>query len=600
MKSIKNIICLLLCLALAFSLFTGCNPKDTENSSSKPADNTSSDETTEIEDPIESEEPSDEDESLEDFYDDEWLDDDFDFDDSVVANIEIYNSKAPVISDYKGFSGGIYHAYGFMKDDNTGRVYNDKMMDVELDRLQDTGMKIVRTRYQSQWMWKDAIGYDWNSERFGYFCDYAMEMQNRDIEVMIQVGWHFCKMSGYGIASINDVDYLYGEGEDRYGESAGYNFEGLSENDARIVKGAHRYGYWIGETLKQLRARGINNANYLAYWVEPCNGYTEPLSNTEFNPVVDKNGHMEIGHDKKEYVLFCRSMRNKLAELKVDNTVEHMGPNEACASSVLPVTMEYVLENDPSLFTIYSAHHYPQSTFAIDDISYYIYTNFLQEYYMELLKKAGLYGKVQFWMDEFNCKDDGAEFLASGSAWLGLQNAVCAMTAQQNGIQNIMLWMPFDQLWTDRSSSGGEFKDGIHMCGLAPSLFVSSIPYEKYYTSGLFTKYNSCKNGIVYQTNNKYLVEEEYMGVYVSAMRNDEGKLVVTVVNLNVDKAEIHINFDKDINTTLYRHVCEVGNITPGFDAKLADADKTYGNVKNKLTDKLPGGSIAVYTEIVG
>lgn len=607
----KKLICLILSFVLAFGLLAGCSSKDNNKTSSEPL---SSDDTTQNDELLDDE--SDSKEDSQDEFDDEYEDDEEWYDDyeddggwdedwemapaePLVATLEIYNSKSPVIKNYQGFSGGIYHAYGFMKDDNTGRVYTDKMMDIELDRLEDTGMQVVRTRYQSQWMWKEAIGYDWNSKRFNYFCDYAKEMQNRDIDVMIQVGWHFCKMSEYGMASINDVDYLYGNGEDRYGESAGYDFSGLSENNARIVKGARRYGYWISETLKQLRARGINNAKYLAYWVEPCNGYTEPLANSEFDTELTQSGYMVAGHDKEEYLLFCRAMKNKLVELKIDSTVEHMGPNEACSTTTLPVTMEYILKEDPTLFTIYSAHHYPQSISAVND-TYYLYSNFLQEYYMQLLKEAGVYGKAQFWMDEFNCKDDGAEFLASGNAWLGLQNAVCAMAAQQNGIQNIMLWMPFDQLWTDRTSSGGEFSNGIHMCGLAPSLFISSTPYEKYYTSGLFTKYNSCKNGTVYQTNNKYLAEEEYASVYVSAIKNDDNKWVISVVNLNVEEVTIHVKFDEIINTTLYRHICESGKLEPDFNATLPDADKTYGKVKDKFTDVLPGGSIAIYTEVVG
>ena len=604
MKNLKNIICLLLTFVLAFSLLTGCSKKEEENPSSKPSTESEISSEPEVED---DENTESEETILDDEYEDEyedWDDEDFDFgfDDPIVANLEIYNSQKPVIENYHGFSGGVYHAYGFMKDDNSGRVYTDKMMDVELDRLQDTGMKVVRTRYQSQWMWKEATGYDWNSDRFGYFCDFAREMQNRDIEVMIQVGWHFDKMSGHGQASINDVDYLYGKGDDRYGESTGYSLKGLSENDARIVKGARRYGYWIGETLKQLRARGINNANYLSYWVEPCNGYTDPLPGTDLE--LGANGKLLRGHDAREYVLFCRQMRTKLKEMNLDHTVDHMGPNEANSEDSLSETLKYVLDNDPTLFTILSAHHYPQSDDSTKD-NYYMYSNFQQEMYKQYLKDAGVEGKVQFWMDEVNCWEvpantKAAENLERQLPFIGLQNAVVGMAAQQNGIQNIILWMPFSQLWTDRNHTSGEFKDGIHICGLAPSLFVSATPFPQYYGTGLFTKYNSCKNGIVYATNNKYLAEEECCRVYVSAMRNDDGKLTVTVVNLNFDEAEIHVNFDKAINTTLYRHLCHVGTVEPDFNATLAPADKTYGNVKTKFTDKLPGGSIAVYTEIVG
>jgi len=603
MKNIKNIICLLLAFALAFSLLAGCSKTGDDVAVSSKEEPTSSEPPSTEEPPVDEEPPVEsEDEEL--WPEDDWEDENFEFDldEPIVANLEVFNGSKPVIENYHGFTGGVYHAYGFMKDDTTGRVYTDKMMDVELSRLQDTGMKVVRTRYQSQWMWKEAIGYDWNSDRFGYFCDFARAMQERDIEVMIQVGWHFDKMSGHGVASINDVDYLYGNGDDRYGENAGYSIKGLSENDARIVRGARRYGYWIGETLKQLRARGINNANYLSYWVEPCNSYTQALPGVDVE--TNENGYMPMGHDAREYVLFCRQMRTKLKEMKLDNTVDHMGPNEANTMDTLSPTLKYILDNDPTLFTILSAHHYPQSTDSTND-TYYMYTNFQQEMYKQYLKDAGVEGKVQFWMDEVNCWEiptdtKAAENLERQLPFIGLQNAVVGMAAQQNGIQNIILWMPFSQLWTDRSSTAGEFKDGIHICGLAPSLFVSSTPFPQYYGTGLFTKYNSCTNGIVYKTNNKYLAEEEVCSVYVSAMRNDDGKLTVTVVNLNIDEAEIHINFEKALGTTLYRHLCATGTLKPDFNATLAPADKTYGNVKDKLTDKLPGGSIAVYTEIVG
>lgn len=598
MKNFKNTICLLLVFVFAFTLLTGCRKKEGISSSKPSTESKVSSEPEIDEEPTDSEETTLDDEYEEEYED--WFDDDLD--EHIIANLEVYNGSKPVMENYMGFSGGVYHAYGYMQDDTTGRNYNEKMRNLELDRLSDTGVQVVRTRYQSQWMWSNAIGYDWNSKRFGYFADFARAMESRDIDVMIQVGWHFDWISGFARSSINDVDYLRGDGADRYGESSGYDLKGLSKNDARIVKSACRYGYWIGETLKKLRAMGINNVNYLSYFVEPCNGYSQALPGV--NMETDADGNLLMGHDSREYVLFCRQMRTKLKEMKLDHTVDHMGPNEANSMETDSPTLQYVLENDPTLFTILSAHHYPQSSAAIND-TYYMYTNFQQEMYIKFLKEAGLYGKVQFWMDEFNCwerPDDVplAETYGKDNAWLGLQSAVVGMTAQQNGIQNTIIWMPFDQLWTDSTSTGVEFKDGIHMCGFAPSLFVSSTPYAQYYTKGLFTKYNFCKKGTVYATNNKTLAEEEFASVYVSAMRNDDGKLTVTVVNLNIDEAEIHINFEKAINTTLYRHLCDTSTLKPDFGATLAGADKTYGNVKNKFTDKLPGGSIAVYTEIVG
>lgn len=588
----KRYICLILSLIIAFSLLVGCksNEDDTQKTSSEQIENPNSnmgdDEMTE-KIPNSSETDYVDTEQLEDG----WTEDEEYNDEIIELDLEVHNSKKPITNKYHGFSSTIYHAFGYMKNDASGRAYTDKMLELELDRLTNLGVRTVRTRFQSQWVWSEQKGYDWNSERFGYFCDYAKALQQRNVDIILQVGWHFDWMSEEGIGSLNDDTYFKGYGDDLHGESTNFNFGGMSDYDARITKGARRYAHWIGESLKELRSRGINNIKILSYWVEPCNAYgTYPEGYT---------GDRSHGHDKRQYALFVRQFRNKLAEAKLDHTVDHMGPNELSTAPEpnRAPTLEYVLENDPDLFTIYSSHHYPKSDSTVNDV-YYSITEPHQQYYIDMMKKHGLYGKKEFWMDEYNAhyKDYGP---AQNNSWQGLQTVMGGIVAQQKGINNVILWQLYDQLWTDRTNNGKEWINGIHMTGYVPSLFVSSIPYSQYYPIGLFMKYNGNGNGSAIETNNAYLAECGE-GVYVGAVKLENGKWTISVVNLNLDDRRIHVKFDKPINQTLYRHLCVTSDIKPTPKAELAPADKIYGNVQDKFTDIIPSGSIAIYTGVRG
>lgn len=137
------------------------------------------------------------------------------------------------------------------------------------------------------------------------------------------------------------------------------------------------------------------------------------------------------------------------------------------------------------------------------------------------------------------------------------------------------------------------------MCGDIPSLFISATPYDQYYATGLFSKYNGYKNGKSYRTS---LVDDAmmYEGVYIGAVQLEDGNWTITVVNLNIDEAYIDVTFGKAINKTLFRHVEAAGDVKATPDARLADADKCFKDVKNKMYDTIPGGSIVVYTSVKG
>ena len=211
-------ICLLLSLIMVLTMFSACKSSNDDNVSSDPS-SVSSEETPSDTTETPSEEPEEPEEETDgDYYEDGFIDDDYVY----VNHLNVYNSEKPINERYGGMSGTIWHAFGFMKDDKSNRVYTDKMMDIELDRLESTGIHYCRTRYQSEWSWNPVKEeYDWNSKRFGYFCDYANALQDRGMEIVLSVGWHFGFVSHITDHSIDEIGYLNGEGEDKFGESVG-------------------------------------------------------------------------------------------------------------------------------------------------------------------------------------------------------------------------------------------------------------------------------------------------------------------------------------------------------------------------------------------
>ena len=493
--------------------------------------------------------------------------------------LSVLNGQTPITKNYRGYSATIYHAFGFMEDESSGRVYTEKMRNDELKKLTNFGIRYARTRYPSDWTWDANRGWDFSRNRFGYFCNYAKALQQRGVQVVLQAGWHLGAITEIEDCSIGEVEYLKGRGVDRYAESYGLDFTGKSAEEQRMIKGARRYGYWLGQTLLQLRSRGIYNVNYISYFVEPSNFYS---------------GY-PAGNSNKEYVLICRASRNKLGEMGLENTVKHVGPNEVSGTG--DELLQYVLKTDPELFDIYTAHTYPHASSVSSDEYANILTPSYQSY-KNHMQNAGLWGKKEFWIDELDVKADDYP-AQSDLAWGGLQNAVCGIVGQQLGMNNMLFWQLFDQLWTDFTSNGGEWKNGIHITGIVPSLFEGNTPRKQFYTFGPFVKYNGYQKGKVYQTNNNALMQN-HESLYLGAAQLEDGKWTISVVNNGSKDRPVEINFEKALNQTLYRHRQTASSVTATPEGCLARADATYLQVKGKLRDVIPAGSIVIYTGVKG
>lgn len=299
----------------------------------------------------------------------------------------------------------------------------------------------------------------------------------------------------------------------------------------------------------------------------------------------------------KEYYFVCDLIKQKYVERGVDKMIQHVGPNQGSTDHQTE-QLNYILKEKgrTDLFDVYTDHCYLRT----EDVTRDVYGDLAFEWFnafVQPLKDTGIFNNgsgKEFWIDEFNCGISG-KVMGDDMPWSGVQNVVGAIVAQKVGIQNIVFWQLYDQLWTDQNNTGGEFKNGIQITGCAPSLFESSIPHSQYYLTSLFSRYNGSKNGTVYNTS----TGENYNGVYIGCVKLSNGDYTVSVVNTNAESVDLTVLFDKAINKTLFRHL-ETVNVVPETQAHLASADKTYVSVKNKFRDVLPAGAVAIYTSVKG
>ena len=213
--------------------------------------------------------------------------------------------------------------------------------------------------------------------------------------------------------------------------------------------------------------------------------------------------------------------------------------------------------------------------------------------------KMDKYDKLgrDYWNDEFQANSDNAHN-GQPNVWNGLNSVVSLLVGMQYRVQNTSWWQMYDQLWVNSTASNNEFNGGIHVVGMHPSLFVSSIPKPQYYAAGLYTRYMNSDAATVYPVGTAGgNVMDLYSYVYMNALQdNESGDWTIVVVNSDVMDVEVHVNLDKAINQTLYRHVYEAAEPRASTAGHLADPDRVFKNVKDKLYDVVPAGSVCVYT----
>lgn len=537
--------------------------------------------------------------TMEEIYGDDWVDDFDDWSDDwsddwgdlpeedLTITTKLYNSKKPIMKNFRGASSTVYHGFAYMPD-KYNRQYTEEMAQLEFDRLAAANMKYARTQFRSQWAW-DATKkcYNWDTDRMKAFYKYCKEMDKRGINIILTTGWHFDTpilakkqngvIVGYNyIYGINECQYIYGNepGVDNlYGELDGYDFTGLDEDQIRIRKIGLRLGEWARQAIVEMRKRGINNISHVLVFVEPSS-----------------QGSKESGPEGPSAAELANCVTGYKMAFRKDNLTNDiliMGPNQGGGHT--GKLNDYMLKYHHDLYEVISGHNYPH---APDDTKTDAFAEDAAATYSAFENKMKKYDKLnrEYWNDEFQANSDNARN-GSPSGWNGLNSTVSLIVGMNYNVQNTSWWQYYDQLWLDSTSTNSEFNAGIHVVGMHPSFFVSSIPKPQYYAAALTCKYINSEAATVYPV--KYDI---YSGVYMNALKDENGDWTIMVVNANYWDQPIQVDLDKAINKTLYRSVYQAIDPRCSTAAHIPDPDRVFKNVKTVLHDTLPAGAVAMYS----
>ncbi len=491
------------------------------------------------------------------------------------TNLNVLNNGTGGYDDYMGMTGTVYHCTTYMHD-SQNRDYTDEMAQIEFDRLQDSGIKMVRTIFRSTWAGGTSSNFTgWNFETTEMQAVYrwALEMQERDIDIAINAGWH---MQAYidDTSWYIETPYLFGNGEDYYGESNGVDFTGLTAEEIRLKKASLRYGEWVSRALLAFRAHGVNNVKYVLTFTEPSYTSADKLE----------------GYYADEWITLATGLHDTLVKNNLRSSVEIIGPNQGSITSGEGL-LNYILTSpdfDRDVVDIYTAHFYPRSASIYDDEYMDICDNVFGSY-RTVMNRNGCQNK--FIVDEFFASSNPEFPLGKNCGWAGTQTVVGIISAMKNRMNGLISWQFSDQLWTNQTNTGGEFVNGFHMVGMMPSLLTSYIPKPQYYGVNLVTKYMSDGFGTsVIDTN--YSAGN---GLYIGATKLSDDNITVVVANTSQSPQLFNINFSAAVNRKFYRLMFDPKTVNPTSEAKLAGSDNEK-MVSNLIADSIPKGGILVYT----
>ncbi len=497
------------------------------------------------------------------------------------ANIVLVYNDSPIVTNYLGLSAAVYHGTTYMND-RYGRNYTEQQAQMEFDRLEDSGIKLVRTIFKSAWAANQTTftGYNWDSEQMQAFYKWAGEMQKRGIDVALNCGWHLNYItSNSASGSITEITYLLGNGNDYYGESSGADFSGLNSEQVRMKKASLRYGEWVSRAVLECRKRGLNNIKYILPFTEPS--YTTPTQ--------------PEGPDAENWITMVAGLNSKLKENGIRDTLEIIGPNQGSISHGNGL-LRYLFTSpnfSRDMVDIYSAHFYPTGD------------NIKQDVFMDICNNT--FSSYKQTLDDYNCDSplicdeffarSNENSLLTDEGWKGTQTVVGAISAMQNGLMGNIIWQFSDQLWTNQTNTGGEFRNGFHIVGMMPS-FVDSMsltpytPKKQYYAVGLYGKFMSDGKASSYRV--RTLSGD---GIYCGAVELSDGNWSVAVVNVSSEPQLVDIDFSYGFDgVTFNRYMFDPSSVNPTDEADLGSVDRRFYNVSGTISDVIPSGGVCIYT----
>lgn len=562
-------------------------------------------------------------------------------------SVSVDNISAPINTDFDGVTSTVYHCYTFMEDPH-GRTYTEEQAAIEMDRLKDSGITSVRTIFKSSFAAGNLVeteqtisgygkvktgesfdGWDWNTPQMKAFYKWAKMLQDRDIDIILNAGWNvpffITKTSsipelfyllgyeeGYSDKENYGINITYGF-KDKYNESANYTFTGKeTAEEKRMIIASLRYGEWMRQALKACEDNGVHNVKYLLAFTEPGRKDDPNLDSTEEGQIFCY----------PQWTRLVQGLHDALTKEGIRDNYKIIGPNQSIyRDQNRPVSfLKYYLDFEKAnpkyagMVDILSSHIYARplnSETSIND-PYGCYDraedNFT--YFREILEDNGAADRA-FWIDEYNAGANDCT-LGSGLGAQMTQFAAGFTSAMNNGVDNIISWQIFDQLWTSQTNTSGEFVGGVHVCGTCPSFvtiedkcniencncrdyakYASYTPHVTYYGLNLLGKYMSAKNGVVFSTT---VTGDAKGGLYSSSMRDEKGNLIVLAVNTLGTATNVNFNTAKTYEySKITRYTYNPNGITPTEKAISLTSDGSFIVNGNSYYDTIPAMSFSIY-----
>jgi len=559
--------------------------------------------------------------------------------------VTVANASEPIYNNFQGISSTVYHATAFFPDSH-GRTYTDAQAAIEMDRLKSSKVTNVRTRFDSHWMWT-ASGWDWDSVKMNAVYKWANMLSDRDISITLNLGWSIRDFIYYydynknnnannystnGHSSITEVDYLHGVGEDIYGEDSKIstiknypNINLTNAEKAHYSVVAARYAEWGKQALNAFKARGINNIEYVIPFTET--GYS-----------MEATGDNTFSYD--EWLMFTMALHDALKEEGIRNNYKIIGPCQSIQAQQnrkIPF-IEYIYSNISgtdyeNMLDINAMHQYTQpdtkagyKNTVYDPVASYSFANKNFSYYKQVLNNAGV-SNMEFWCDEYFAYANDAKW--QDNVGMQMTQFAAGLTAGiNNGVNRFLSWQMFDVLWDANVTHGtahteegrliNEFIGGVHAVGTCPSLvkangetctrancpcknytaYSSYTPRVTYYGINLLGRFLNNKSARVYSTIVTRCDDEADGGLYVSAIENDNGEVIVLVVNTMPTTSSVNVSFENKNVTSLKRYVYDPNEIIPTAEATPIESDKTISlGGSFEFYDVIPAGSFAIYQQ---
>jgi len=472
------------------------------------------------------------------------------------ANLSINNTTS--VQD--NWLGANAVAQGFIMT-----TYTDENIATELSRMSNMGLNMVRSYYDQSFSAVNTdgvISYNFNTTEMNNLCKWISALKDRNIKVALNMGW--------GLDSVisNNSTTAYD----------GTNPFATLEYGQRIEE----YGKWIAASVDYLvNQKGFTNVEYLIMFTEPNEGENNYSNDTNW----------------EAYVKLVHSADKYMKQSNVRDLVQMVGPNNAFnhkanRGSVVDDVKWWIREID-DVIDIYSFHWYAPNwpdqggVYVTDDGNDYDYDNYeIYSIFFDLMQNTISQTGKEYWLDEFNFGNlsDRNVYKVDES-----QLAQTVISAMNEGVQNTLLWQLFEIKWPNRTKTEGEFENGIHKIGLAPSLTESDVPYQSYYAYSLLTKYLGDCGATVYAGTGAD-------GVYTTMVANPDGSHSIAVVNTNSTQENINISLTSSLSgETLSRYLYDPETVAPDSNADIISSDKEI-SVDTSLTDTIPADSIVVYS----